>query len=88
MQERMYISEDKLRIWMAIRGVKRYEDLAKMSGLSVTTVYSSLDSDKFRGKTVEAIARALKVHPFDIIEAEGYPDPHLDASASDYAVAS
>jgi hypothetical protein len=73
------ISKRSVRMWMAIRGIERFEDLAEKAEVSPTTIYTIMDTNRFTGKTLDALAGALNVHPFDLLEAEGHPSPHMGA---------
>lgn len=76
------ISKKKVKMWMVLRGIDRVEDLAAKADMSPTTVYTSWDSNRYRGETLDKLAGALGVHPFDLLDAEGYPSPHVGAPAS------
>lgn len=78
---RTVVSKRKLKRWMAIRDFERFEDLAVAAKISPTTIYRIVETNKFNGKTLDAIAQALGVNPMDLLEAEGYPLPHMDAPA-------
>lgn len=79
MSMKTIISKRSVRMWMAIRGIEKFGDLAERAGLSTSTVYVVLDSNRYNGKTLDAIAGALGCHPFDLLVAEGYPLPHMGA---------
>jgi lambda repressor-like predicted transcriptional regulator len=41
----------------------------------------TLAGESFKSETLAKLAHALGVHPIDLIEAEGFGDPHMDAPA-------
>ena len=75
------ISKKKIRMWMAIRGFEKVEDLASKAEISPNTIYTSWDTNKFQGQTLDKMASTLNVNPIDLLDTEGYPDPHLGAPA-------
>lgn len=62
-------------------------DLAYNADLHYNTVKKVLDGAAFTSGTLEKLATALDVHPVDLIEAEGYSSPHMDAPAIPGAIA-
>jgi DNA-binding Xre family transcriptional regulator len=45
------------------------------------TIVRLFNGEKFTSETVEKIAKALDCNPIDLMVTEGFPDPHLGASA-------
>lgn len=66
---------------------KNYDQrtLARKSGLSEPTIYNVLKGKSFSSDTLAKLAKALECHPVDLIEADGFVDPHVDASAAAFA---
>lgn len=54
-------------------------DLASEAGIGEATMYRILNGAAFESKTLGKVAAALGCHPVDLIEAEGYASPHVDA---------
>jgi len=54
-------------------------DLAAVAGISEATMYRLLGGEAFSSVTLGKLALALECHPTDLIEAEGFAHPHLDA---------
>lgn len=75
------ISKKKLKMWMAIRGFEKVEDLASKAEISPVTIYSNWDTNRFQGQTLDKLASALEVNPIDLLDTEGFPDPHMGAPA-------
>ena len=65
------ISKKQVRILMVERGIDTFQELAEKAGISPTTLYSVLDSNRFTGKTLDAIAEALNVNPIKLLVVEG-----------------
>lgn len=75
------ISKKKVRTWMVLRDISSVEDLAVKAEMSPTTIYTSWDSNRYRGETLDKLASALDVHPFDLLDVDGHPNPHMGAPA-------
>jgi DNA-binding Xre family transcriptional regulator len=56
-------------------------DLAHHSDVHENTLRRLLNGEKFQSDTLGRLAEALGVHPVDLIEADGYSYPHMDAPA-------
>lgn len=54
-------------------------ELAKISGVSEPTITRLLQGRPFTSDTLGKIADALDCNPVDLIDAKGYPSPHVDA---------
>lgn len=54
-------------------------DLAVAAGIGEATMYRILNGAPFESKTLGKVAAALGCHPVDLIEAEGFGSPHVDA---------
>lgn len=81
MSNALRIDERKLKIIMATKEIDTYAALAKKSGLHWTTISKLVSGQGFRSETLDAIANALEVNPLDLLQVEGFPDPHLAAPA-------
>ncbi len=57
-------------------------DLAALSGISEATMYRLMGGAAFNSDTLGKLAGALGCHPVDLIEAEGFERPHVDAPAA------
>ena len=58
-------------------------DLAAVAGISEATMYRLLGGEAFNSVTLGKLALALVCHPVDLIEAEGFVSPHLDAPVAE-----
>lgn len=54
-------------------------DLALAAGIGEATMYRILNGARFESTTLSKVASALGCHPVDLIEAEGFDPPHVDA---------
>lgn len=54
-------------------------DLASAAGIGEATMYRILNGARFESTTLAKVAAALGCHPVDLIEAEGFASPHVDA---------
>lgn len=54
-------------------------DLAAAADISEGTMYRMMGGAAFTSETLGKLAKALKCHPIDLIEADGFATPHLDA---------
>ena len=54
-------------------------DLAIAAGIGEATMYRLLNGAAFNSDTLGKLAAALECHPVDLIQAEGYVSPHVDA---------
>lgn len=54
--------------------------LAQRSGLSEPTISRIMNGRPFTSETLGKLAKALDCHPVDLIEANGFHSPHVDAS--------
>lgn len=64
---------------MADRGIDTKEELAKRAKISSFTLRNLLSGNDFRSSTVKSLADALECNPMDLLQAEGYPSPHVGA---------
>jgi hypothetical protein len=89
MENKVYVDWDKIK--MLIRDLKI--DLNEHGGSEVvflskrmnrpwSTVARIRDEKTTTLKTIGELASALSCHPVDLISANGYPDPKLDALAA------
>ena len=58
------------------------KDLAARSGLSAITISRLMQGNPFSSETLGKIAKALECHPIDLIDANGFASPHVDAPAT------
>lgn len=56
-------------------------DLAQASDIGEATIYRVVNGAPFTSETLGKMAKALGCHPVDLIDAEGYAIPHMDAPA-------
>jgi DNA-binding Xre family transcriptional regulator len=61
------IDRYKVRLRMLQLGIDTFEELAALAGLSQGTIYNSLDGFNWRSQTLDALAKALRCEPTDII---------------------
>ena len=61
------------------------KQLSELSGVSEQTIVRLLKGLPFTSETLGKIAGALDVNPIDLIDAEGYADPLVVASAASVA---
>lgn len=54
-------------------------DLGKVSEIHEQTIYRLMSGATFNSESLGKLAKALDCNPIDLIEAEGYPAPHVDA---------
>lgn len=75
------IDRERLEEMMKIRGIS-IRQLAEDAGMHYNAIVriKREQSTSFAG--LEAICDALDCHPFDLIVAEGYPEPFSAAQAS------
>lgn len=73
------IDKQKVRLWMLNRRIDTYKELAQKANITEATLHSVLDSNRFTGKTLDAVAQALEVNPMDLLYTEGYPNPLVAA---------
>ena len=75
------IDPQRVRILAALRGINTNEELAQRAGITQRTLTNIMSGKNARLDTVAALAKALESHPFDILVAEGFPSPHVEAPA-------
>lgn len=56
-------------------------DLGKVSDIHEQTLYRLMSGATFNSETLGKLAKALDCNPVDLIESDGYTDPHVDAPA-------
>lgn len=54
-------------------------ELSKLSGISEPTITRLLHGRAFSSDTLGRLAAALGCHPIDLIDANGFPAPHMGA---------
>ena len=75
----MRFNEDFFYSTVRKRG-ETVEAVCARAGVSVTSIRNwSNGRNHFNPGTLERIAVALNVNPFDLITVEGHPDPLMDA---------
>ena len=67
----MVLDKNKIRHLMIDKGIERFTDLATEAGISQTTLFTAMDSDRWRAQTVDRLAKALGCSPLDIITIRG-----------------
>ena len=75
------VNEKAVRVFMANAGIVTMEELGNRTGLTQLTLRRLLAGDPFKSGTIQKLAAALNCNPLDILEANGYPAPHLGAPA-------
>ena len=75
------INQTALRVFLAQRSMEQ-KDLAEKSGVSEQTIVRLLKGKPFTSDTLGKLADALGVNPVDLIEAEGYASPLVEAQAA------
>ncbi len=75
------VDRRRLEAVMALRGMNGTE-LSEAMGMHYNTVLriKTVETTSFDG--LETLCGALRCHPFDLIVAEGYPEPFLVAPVS------
>jgi DNA-binding Xre family transcriptional regulator len=73
-EPRIVVDPKKVKIALAVSGLDQNE-AAKKAGISFTTLSRLKGSDNWQPKTLAALAAALDIHPYDLLTAEGFPDP-------------
>lgn len=53
--------------------------LAERSGVSEPTITRLMQGRPFNSETLGKLADALECHPVDLIDANGFSSPHVDA---------
>lgn len=57
--------------------------LIQRSGISKPTIIRLMNGEPFDSVTLGKLANALECSPVDLIDPEGYPDPHLATQGAD-----
>ena len=78
----MRVDSKRLELAMAAAGIRQYEDLANISGITSQTIRNIRKSGICSMNALAALAAALKCNPIDLIVTPGFPDPKLDALAA------
>lgn len=88
MDNNVYVDWDKikllirdLKIDLSDYGGSEINFLSKKTGRPWSTIKRIQEEKTTTLKTIGQIANALGCHPVDLISANGYPDPKLDALA-------
>ena len=81
MEQHIKVDRKRLEAMMALRGMSN-EDLAKSMGMHYNGVLRIKTVQRTSFEGLEGLCAALHCHPFDLIVAEGYPEPFLVAPAS------
>jgi len=81
MEKTLRVNPKKVKILAALRGIYTNEELAHRAGITQRTLSNIMSGKGARLDTVASLAGALSCHPFDILMADGFPSPHMDAPA-------
>ena len=75
------VNKRAVRMFMASEGIVTMKQLTGATGLTQLTLRRLLAGEPFTSDTIKKLAKGLKCNPLDLLETEGYPDPHLVAPA-------
>lgn len=75
------LGRERLAVVMKSRGINGVQ-LAGMLGVHPETIQKIKSREATTLKRIEEISKALDCSPFDLLEAEGFPEPFLGALAS------
>lgn len=75
------VNKRAVRMFMASEGIVTMKDLTARTGLTQLTLRRLLDGKPFASDTIKTLAKGLKCNPLDLLETDGFPDPHLGAPA-------
>lgn len=75
------VDELKVRRRMLDVGIRTVEELAERADMTAVTVRRLFKGYAFGSDTLDRLAGALKCHPYDLLNDEGYPSPHLGTPA-------
>jgi DNA-binding Xre family transcriptional regulator len=75
------IDRQRLETLMNLRGFDN-ESLAKAMGKHYNSVLRLKQEQSTTFSNLEKLCEVLQCHPFDLIVAEGFPQPFLEAQAS------
>lgn len=75
------IDKKRLEIVMEMRGFSN-ESLAAKMGKHYNSILRLKQEQSTTLANLEVLCKALRCHPFDLIVAEGFPEPFWDALAS------
>jgi DNA-binding Xre family transcriptional regulator len=64
------IDRFKVKTRMEQLGIVTFEELAKVAGIHSNTVYNALDGYNWRSQTLDALAKALRCDPTDILTVD------------------
>ena len=76
--KRIRVDTNRLETLMEMRGYTSVE-LAERVDMHPNGILKIKREQSTTFATLEKLCRALECHPFDLIVAEGYPEPFLDA---------
>lgn len=76
LERRVRIDRERLEVVMRLRKMTN-KDLAKKSGFSYNAILRIKREQSTSLEGLQTVCDALDCHPFDLIVAEGYPEPFL-----------
>ena len=68
------IDRERIEHYMAENKIDTFEELARRAGVSHRTIYKVCAGAPFKNTTMDAIAKALGVKPFDIVSTKKEPE--------------
>lgn len=80
-EQRVRVDRRRLGAMMELRGLDN-KSLSERVGLHYNTILRIKEEQSTTLARLEQLCDALDCHPFDLIVAEGFPEPFLEAPAS------
>ena len=80
-RERLRIDRQRLETMMAMRGYTN-DTLANAVGRHYNSIVRLKQEQSTTLSNLESLCETLRCHPFDLLVAEGFPEPFLAAPAS------
>jgi len=81
MEQHIRVDRKRLEAMMALRALSN-EKLAEAIGMHYNGLLRIKTVQRTSFDGLEGLCKALHCHPFDLVVAEGYPEPFLAAPAS------
>ncbi len=81
MRMALRVDEQRVRARMVECRIYSVEELARRSDVTSSTLRRMFAGEEFLSTSLTKIATALNCSPFDLLTAEGHPDPLLAAPA-------